>query len=274
MALDKKILSLKKIISGYGSCLVAFSGGLDSTFLLKVASLVLPKEKLLAVTANSSTYPKEELILSRRIAQGFRVRHRVINTQELKDKRFASNPFERCYFCKLELFKKLKKIASREGLEAVLDASNISDDSDYRPGSKALRELKVRSPLKEALLNKADIRKLSKKLGLATWNKPSQACLASRVPYGRKISPGLLKRIERSESVLRKLGFLQVRVRDYQELCRIEVFKKDIPLFLKFREQIVDKIKKLGYNYVTLDLEGFRSGSMNPTQNGKKIRVG
>ena len=263
MTPEKKILSLKKIIAGYGSCLVAFSGGLDSTFLLKVASLVLPRNKLLAVTANSATYPKEELISSRNIARGLRVRHKVINTQELKDKRFISNPIERCYFCKSELFKKLKKLAFKEGLAEVLDASHISDDSDYRPGSKALKELKVRSPLKEALISKEEIRELSKKLGLATWNKPSQACLASRIPYGRKISPKLLKRIERAESVLRKLGFLQVRVRDYQQLCRIEVFKKDIPLFLKSREQIVDKMKKLGYNYVTLDLEGFRSGSIN-----------
>jgi uncharacterized protein len=273
MTPEKKILSLKKIIAGYGSCLVAFSGGLDSTFLLKVASLVVPKEKLLAVTANSATYPKEELILSRKIAQGLKVRHKIINTQELKDKRFTSNPLERCYFCKLELFRKLKKIASRESLKVVLDASNISDDSDYRPGNKALRELRVRSPLKEALLNKEDIRKLSKKLGLLTWNKPSQACLASRVPYGRKISPGLLRRIERAESVLRRLGFLQVRVRDYQQLCRIELFKKDIPLFLSYREQVVDKMRKLGYNYVTLDLEGFRSGSMNPTMR-VKMKVG
>ncbi|HTZ10904.1 MAG TPA: ATP-dependent sacrificial sulfur transferase LarE [Candidatus Margulisiibacteriota bacterium] len=263
MTPEQKISSLKKIISGYGSCLVAFSGGLDSTFLLKVASLVLPREKLLAVTANSATYPKKELVFSRSITQGLKVRHRVVNTQELKDRRFTSNPIERCYFCKLGLFKKLKKIASREGLKVVVDASNISDDSDYRPGRRALNELKVRSPLKEALLSKEDIRKLSKKLGLLTWNKASQACLASRVPYGRKITLRLLRRIEEAESLLGKLGFMQARVRDYQALCRIEVLKEEIPLFLKFREQVVDKMKKLGYNYVTLDLEGFRSGSIN-----------
>jgi uncharacterized protein len=263
MTLERKLSSLENLIAGYGSCLVAFSGGLDSTFLLKVASVVLPREKLLAVTASSATYPKEELIFSRRIARRLGVRQRVINTQELKDQKFASNNIERCYFCKLSLFKKLKKIASGEGLNFVLEASNLSDDSDYRPGRKALRELKIRSPLKEAGLNKEDIRKLSKKLGLLTWDKPSLACLASRIPYGSRITPGVLRRIEEGESYLKQLGLAQVRVRDYRNLCRIEVFKKDMPVFLKYRERLVDKMKKLGYNYVTLDLEGYRCGSIN-----------
>ena len=263
MTLRQKLNRLKKLILKYDSCLIAFSGGVDSTLLLKVASLVLPKDKILAVTAYSSTYPKEELLDSQSIARKLGVRHKVIKTYELKDERFISNPVNRCYFCKRELFSKLKALASKFKLNFVLDGSSVSDKSDFRPGNKAKQELKVRSPLAEAGFTKEDIRKLSKLLALSTWNKPSLACLASRIPYDTRISCGLLNNVNRAETYLRKMGFKQVRLRHYNGLCRIEVAKNDIRRMVSKREKIIDGLKKIGYNYITLDLEGYRTGSLN-----------
>ncbi|MFH1413725.1 MAG: ATP-dependent sacrificial sulfur transferase LarE [Candidatus Omnitrophota bacterium] len=270
----KQLAGLKKIISGYGSCLVAFSGGVDSTFLLKVASLVLPNSKILAVTANSPTYPEEELLLSENIAKRLGVRHKIIKTSELKDKRFISNPINRCYYCKKELFKRLKRIAGAYKLNYVLDASNLTDKLDFRPGDIAGRELKIRSPLLEARLTKQDIRRLSKKLGLVTWDKPSLACLASRIPYGTQISRKLLNRVSRCENYLKRIGFRQVRLRHYNGLCRVEVLKKDIPTLINKRQQVVNRLKKFGYNYVTVDLEGYRTGSMNPDFSARRNKSG
>lgn len=263
MNLQQKFSRIKKSVSRYRSCLIAFSGGVDSTLLLKIAALALPKDKILAVTANSPTYPKEELLFSKNIARRFGVRHKIIKTDELKDKKFIANPLNRCYFCKLELFTQLKKIAREYKLNFVLDASNISDKKDFRPGSIAKKELKIRSPLQEAGFTKKDIRNLSKQLGLGTWDKPSLACLASRIPYGTRISEQLLERINQAEAYLRDIGFKQVRVRHYNGLCRIEVEKSDIPRLLSKRRKIIDKLKKIGYNYVTIDLEGYRTGSLN-----------
>ncbi|MFH1889222.1 MAG: ATP-dependent sacrificial sulfur transferase LarE [Candidatus Omnitrophota bacterium] len=260
---DKKLERLRKVIAGMDSVLVAFSAGVDSTFLLKVASMVLPRNKILAVTASSATYPREELLLAKDIARAFGVRHKVIKTQELKDKRFSANPVNRCYFCKRELFGRLKAIAKRFKLNFVLDASNISDKEDFRPGSKARKEFRVRSPLQESGFTKEDIRISSRKLGLATWDKPTLACLASRIPYGRKITARLLARVNEAEIFLRQLGFYQARLRHYNGLCRIEVPKKDIPGIIRHDKVIVEKLKSLGYNYITVDLEGYRTGSLN-----------
>lgn len=234
--------------------------------------MVLPKEKILAVTACSPTYPKEELLFSKSIARSLGVRHKIIKTYELKDKRFIANPVNRCYFCKIELFTGLKGIAIKSKLNFVLDASNVSDKLDFRPGNMAKQELKIRSPLQETGFTKVDIRKLSKKLGLITWDKPSLACLASRIPYGQRISSELLGRINQAEVYLRRLGFKQVRLRHYNGLCRIEVLKNDICRLISKRNLVVDKLKKLGYNYITIDLEGYRSGSMNPAL-PKKLRI-
>jgi len=263
MRLKNKLSKLKEIIKKSGSCLVAFSGGTDSAFLLKIASSVLPKDKIIAVTAVSATYPEEELKLAKEIARKFGVKHKIIKTSELSDKKFISNNPDRCYFCKKELFKQLKIIARAGNFESVFDASNLSDKSDFRPGVRAKNELGVRSPLQEALITKPEIRILSKKLGLSTWDKPSLACLASRIPYGTSISKPALERVDKAEKILRGLKFSQVRVRHYNGLCRIEVPEKDIPRLINVRQSLIDKFKKLGYNYITVDLEGYRTGSLN-----------
>lgn len=235
--------------------------------MLKACSIVLPKDKILAVTAVSAAYPEAELAKAKILAKDIKVRQKIIKTAELNNKNFAANSVKRCYFCKKELFSKLIAIARRNKLNFVLDASNISDKEDYRPGNIAKKEFKVKSPLLEAGFSKEDIRKLSKKLGLSSWNKPSLACLASRVPYGTKITAGLLKRIDRAEAYLIALKFRQVRLRHYNGLCRIEVGRNDIRRLINKREQIVNKLKGLGYNYITVDLEGYRTGSLNEVIN-------
>lgn len=267
-----KLIRLEKIFKKMGSVLIAYSGGLDSTFLLRVAKDVLG-DRVLAVTANSPTFPKEELYFAGDMASALKVRHKIIKTQELRNINFVSNLKERCYFCKKDLFSRLKKIAVTEKLRFVVDASNISDIQDYRPGAKAKRELRVRSPLQEAGFNKDEIRVLSRKLGLPTWNKPSLACLASRIPYGTKITPEILAKVNQAENILRGMGFLQVRLRHYNGLCRIEVNKDQVPKLLDNKDSVVENLKKLGYNYITVDLEGYRTGSMNSVflKSGKAI---
>ena len=264
---EGKLERLKRVVSAYKSAVVAFSGGQDSAFLLKVCALVLPPDKILAVTAVSATYPKNELAKAKILAKQIGVRLKVIRTDELNNKKFTANPIERCYFCKQELFLKLIDIAKKNKLDFVLEASSLSDKLDYRPGNIAKRQLKIKSPLIAAGFNKEDIRKLSKKLGLSSWNKPSLACLASRIPYGVKITAGLLKRIDQAEAYLNSLGFRQVRLRHHHDLCRIEVDKGDISRLLKKRRLIVERLKKIGYNYITVDLEGYRTGSLNEVIN-------
>ncbi len=267
MPLHNSLSRLKRIISGYKSCVVAFSGGQDSAFLLKICSLVLEPDKILAVTAVSATYPEAELGKAKVLAQDIGVRFKVIRTAELSNKKFTANSTKRCYFCKKELFTKLLDIARQNKLNFVLEASNLTDKKDYRPGNIAKEELRIESPLLKAGFSKGDIRRLSKKLGLSSWNKPSLACLASRIPYGTKITGGLLRRIDLAEAYLTGLGFKQVRLRHYNGLCRIEVEKKDIPGLLNKRQAIVGRLKGLGYNYITLDLEGYRTGSLNEVIN-------
>jgi len=263
MILAEKLAALKRIICKYKSCVVAFSGGQDSALLLKVCSLALEPDKFLAVIAISQTYPKSELVKAKKLAKDIGVGLKVIRTQELNNKKFAANPVERCYFCKKELFLKLTAIAGLNKLNFVFEASNLTDKKDYRPGNIAKAEFKVKSPLVEAGFSKEDIRKLSKKLGLSSWNKPSLACLASRIPYGTKITAKLLGVIDQAEEYLISLGFKQLRVRYHAGLCRIEVNKKDLKKLISKRQQIIERLKKLGFNYITLDLEGYRTGSMN-----------
>ncbi len=261
----KKLLKLQKILKEMSrGVLIAYSGGVDSSLLLKVAKDTLGKKNVLAVTADSPIYPKEEIEEAEKMAKNFGIRHLRIKTEELKNSYFLQNSPERCYHCKRKLFAELTNLAQKENLSFVLDGTNSDDDKDFRPGTKAAREFKVRSPLKEAGFTKEEIRNLSKKLNLPTWNKPALACLATRFPYGRKITKEDLAKVYQAEKFLRKLGVKQVRVRDHNHIVRIEVLQKDISEILKERNKIISKFKKLGYRHITVDLEGYHSGSMNP----------
>ncbi|HWJ02657.1 MAG TPA: ATP-dependent sacrificial sulfur transferase LarE [Verrucomicrobiae bacterium] len=258
-----KLARLREILRDLNSGVVAFSGGVDSTFLLKVAFEELG-DKCLAVTASSETYPKAELEGAMEVIKSIGAPHKLIETAELANEKFASNPPERCYFCKSELFGKLLEIARDNGLAYVFDGANSDDLGDYRPGMKAGKEVGVRSPLQEAGLTKAEIRVLSKEMDLPTWDKPSFACLSSRFPYGHKITVEKLSQVDQAENFLRELGLRQLRVRHHQDIARLEVPKEDFAKITgPLLDRIVDKLKKLGFTYVTLDLQGFRSGSMN-----------
>ncbi|MDD5292124.1 MAG: ATP-dependent sacrificial sulfur transferase LarE [Candidatus Omnitrophica bacterium] len=259
----KKIKTLEKILQDMGSVLIAYSGGVDSSFLLKVASDCL-KDKVLAVTAVSETYTKEELEFARRFCRRFNIRHKVIRTQELGNRRFVSNTRQRCYFCKRELFSKLKEIAQRNKIKYIIDGTNSDDKNDFRPGEKAKYEFGVSSPLDEAGISKKDIRYLSMKLKLPGWDRPQMACLASRMQYGTVITKARLRRVEAAENILRdKLTPKDnIRVRDYVDSARIEVDKRNIPFLVK-SDGFISKLKRLGFKRVSVDLEGYRTGSMN-----------
>lgn len=267
-AAEDKFDELKEILKSMGSVLVAFSGGVDSSFLLKAAADVL-KEKVLAVTAKSPTFPEREIKKAIEIAGILNVRHLIIESSELKNPLYLRNDSNRCYFCKTELFEDLKKIALSEKINFILDGQNYDDIGDYRPGMKAAAEIGVRSPLKESYMTKNDIRKLSKKLGLPNWDRPSFACLSSRIPYGTSISKELLEKIDFLENLLLDLGFTQVRVRSHDKIARIEILEEEMQKFNNkdIRMQIISEFKKLGYLYVTLDLEGYKTGSMNKVLN-------
>ncbi len=258
-----KLESLRQYLGRLGSGVIAYSGGVDSTFLLKVAAETLG-DKCLAVTASSETYPKAELAAALRTVEVIGARHMLIETEELHNERFASNPPERCYFCKSELFGKLLQIARQNGLDYVLDGANADDAADYRPGMKAGHELGVRSPLQQAGLGKDEIRLLSKEMDLPTWDKPSFACLSSRFPYGQRITVDKLNQVDRAEEFLRNLGLRQLRVRHHESIARLEIPREDFRVITgPLLDTIVQKLKDLGFTYVTLDLQGFRSGSMN-----------
>ena len=266
----EKLNNLRKILSEMGSVLIAYSGGVDSTFLLKVAREELGY-KVTAVTVKSEIHHLSEITDTKMMAQKFKVKHLFMDIDILSNKEFINNLPKRCYICKKEIFSRIKEIAKEFNLNFVADGSNCDDLDDYRPGMKAVRELKIRSPLQEALLTKDDIRLLSKEMDLPTWDKPSNSCLATRIPYGDELTLEKLKRIEQAEGFFHDLGIEQVRVRCHNKLAKIEVREEDMLFLMEedLRKKINAKLRKLGFIYVTLDLQGYRSGSMNEELNEK-----
>jgi uncharacterized protein len=268
-----KLKSLEAILYDMRSVLVAYSGGTDSTFLLKVASNILG-DRTIAVTASSVTYPPGELQEARHNAEIIGIKHLIVSTNEFDDPNFTSNTPDRCYYCKKELFTKLFELAQQHSLNYVIDGSTCDDEKDFRPGTRAAVEFRVRSPLKDAGFTKEEIRAHSKDMHLPTWDKPPLPCLSTRFPYGTQITKEKVVRVGRAEEFLAGFGIRQLRVRDHDNIARIEVPRKDMPMFLdeEISKQIMENFKALGYTYVTLDIQGYRMGSMNePLKETKQI---
>ncbi len=263
--LRAKLDACAGILRRHRRVVVAFSGGVDSSFLLAFALHVLGKADVLAVIGLSPSLPQRELAGAKELLAELDANSQSVATEELADPQFAANPPSRCYFCKTDLFTRLATIADDGGYRAVLSGANADDTCDFRPGIAAAKDLGVGSPLIEAGMTKDDIRQASRTMGLPTWDKPAQACLASRFPYGQTITAEKLSRVEQAENVLKDLDFRQCRVRDHGTVARIEVPAEQISRVIENRSQIGEQLKTLGYAYVTVDLQGFRSGSMNET---------
>ena len=262
-ALEKRLEVLEGIVKPYGSALVAFSGGVDSSLALAVAARALPRESVLAVTSNNETYLQSELEGAEAFARSLGVEHLVVNTRELDNPNYASNPKNRCYFCKSTLYSDLARIAGEKGYACVVDGANKDDEGDYRPGRRAAKELGVVSPLSLAGVSKAEVREIARRLGMSSWDKPALACLSSRFPYGQEITPEKLAQVARAEEFMRREGFRQVRVRHHGEIARLEVGPEELERAFSEREKITAELLDAGFLYVTLDLAGYKSGSLN-----------
>jgi uncharacterized protein len=264
MTIDDKFRKLQKNLKDMDRVIIAFSGGVDSTFLLKAASMAGLCE-VLAVTGQSESVPEGELAFSKEMTRSFNVPHKIISSRELEDENYSQNPPDRCYYCKKELFVRLKEMAQTEGFPFILDGTNADDARDWRPGKRAAEEEGVKSPLLEAGLSKDEIRQLSRDMGLPTWDKPATPCLSSRFPYGQVITAESLDRVSRAETFIRKFGVKELRVRSHAEVARIEISPDCFHILMdrSVREETVEYLKSIGFKYIALDLQGFRSGSGN-----------
>ncbi len=272
-ALQQKYDQLRQILRDMGEVVIGYSGGVDSTLLLKVAHDVLG-ERAVAVTGDSEAFPQGEVDAALQVADEMGIQVVRVRTHELSNIHFRINNPDRCYHCKTELFTELRQVAVERGIRWIADGSHADDVGDHRPGMRAGEECGVRSPLREAGIGKAEIREIALALGVPNWDKPSFACLSSRFPYGTEITPELLARLDGCEKLLRELGFRQFRVRHHDTTCRIEVEPHDIPRVVDLRDIINARFKELGYTYVTVDLEGYRSGKMNDTLKPPIVRPG
>ncbi|MGA9773488.1 MAG: ATP-dependent sacrificial sulfur transferase LarE [Blastocatellia bacterium] len=264
VSLVEKEQNLRALLKSYGSVMIAFSGGVDSAYLAYVAHSEVGA-RALAVTGDSASYPTFQRALADQLTTQFGIRHELIFTEEFEDRNYTDNPPNRCYYCKTELYTKLYDLARERGFQTICDGTNADDAGDYRPGRQAAREKGVQSPLLECGLTKADIRELSRRAGLPTWNEPASACLSSRVPYGQVVTIEKLSMVDKAEIALKQLGFRQVRVRHHGDVARIEVAEEEMlrALDINMAQRMSDALKAIGFRYVALDLEGYRMGSLN-----------